>query len=412
MNHDNRIRLNTQISEEAAEWFVGFRTADIDAAGRRAFDTWVRASPEHLRAFLEIAAIWNEGDCLDAHRTLDVEALVALARADRNIVPLDCDFIARDSVRKQEEQISGTVITEAIDSSQRSLSTIPGALARWVRSTRKGSIAASILIGLLGVGLTVYFRFHGEPSYATDVGEQRSIRLADGSMVELNSRSRVRVEFTATQRAIELLDGQALFQVAKDPARPFVVRSDMALVRAVGTQFDVNRRRNDTVVTVVEGRVAVQWNPETTAASAANNWALFSAAGAGRQLDATPSHKLDSRSERQRGGDSAVLLSAGEQLVAKAGEILQPTPTNVSAATAWTQRELVLESVSLAEVAEEFNRYSDRKLIVEDSGKSKLRLSGIFATDPDFLIRYLRERPDITIRETGTEIHIIRRAPQ
>ena len=77
-------------------------------------------------------------------------------------------------------------------------------------------------------------------------------------------------------------------------------------------------------------------------------------------------------------------------------------------ATAWTQRQLVLDSVPLKEVAEEFNRYSTRPLIVEDSGAHELRLSGVFSTDPDFLIRYLRERTDIRIQETDTEIHILR----
>ncbi len=78
MSHD-RIRINTQISEEAAEWFVEFRTGDMDAAGRRAFDSWVRSSPEHLRAYLEIAAIWNEGGSLDVHKELNVDALISLA---------------------------------------------------------------------------------------------------------------------------------------------------------------------------------------------------------------------------------------------------------------------------------------------------------------------------------------------
>jgi ferric-dicitrate binding protein FerR (iron transport regulator) len=81
---------------------------------------------------------------------------------------------------------------------------------------------------------------------------------------------------------------------------------------------------------------------------------------------------------------------------------------NISFATAWTRGQLVLDSASLAEAAEEFNRYSSRKLVARDYGPTPLRLSGVFVTDPEFLIRYLRERPDIVVRETSTEVDIVR----
>jgi len=86
----------------------------------------------------------------------------------------------------------------------------------------------------------------------------------------------------------------------------------------------------------------------------------------------------------------------------------RPTHVNVAATTAWRQRQLIFESAPLAEVAEEFNRYSTRKLVVEDLTSNELRLSGVFATDPDFLVDYLRARPDITVYETSAEIRIVR----
>ncbi len=95
------------------------------------------------------------------------------------------------------------------------------------------------------------------PLYSTDIGERRSITLADGSTVDLNARSKLRIEFSSAERRVELLDGQALFQVAKDKQRPFIVHSGDATVRAVGTQFDVYRKDSGTTITVLEGRVAV-----------------------------------------------------------------------------------------------------------------------------------------------------------
>jgi hypothetical protein len=105
-------------------------------------------------------------------------------------------------------------------------------------------------------------------------------------------------------------------------------------------------------------------------------------------------------------GFQPVYLSAGEQVTLTREVPPKPVRANVSAATAWTQHQLVLESAPLNDVAEEFNRYSTRKLVVEDSGNHPLRLSGVFSTDPDFLIRYLRDRPDITVHETDSEIYI------
>jgi transmembrane sensor len=234
-----------------------------------------------------------------------------------------------------------------------------------------------MLIALAAATLFGWDQLYREPTYATSLGEQRSITLSDGSKVELNSRSRLRVTFTHELRAVELEEGQALFQVAKNVARPFIVRSGATQVRAVGTQFDVNRTPTATIVTVLEGRVAV--SDGVASAPQAN----------------TPSE--------------GIYLAAGEQLSVSPQSASKPTRANVTQATAWTHKRVLLDAAALTTVAEEFNRYSVRKLMVEDTGATPLRLSGVFTTDPNFLIEYLRERPDITIVETDTEVHIIRR---
>ncbi len=265
----------------------------------------------------------------------------------------------------------------------------------------RAALAASAAFLLLATGTILWLQLHSAPMYATGVGEQRSFRLADGSIVDLNSRSRVRIRFSKTARMVELVEGQALFHVAKNHERPFIVRTGATRVRAVGTKFDVYKKRDGTVVTVVEGQVAVE--RETPARP------LHGAAPSDvHPADAAPDAGGEAGGRHADAvGPMSVLLSAGEQLIATE-ELSEPVRVDASAATAWTQRRLVLDSLPLSEVAEEFNRYSRRRLVVEDSGASALRLSGVFSTDPDFLIRYLRERPDITIHETADEIRIVR----
>jgi transmembrane sensor len=204
--------------------------------------------------------------------------------------------------------------------------------------------------------------------YATGVGERRSIVLPDGSKVLLDSKSRLRVSYTAATRNVELVQGQALFAVVENPQRPFLVHAGNALVRDVGTVFDVNRIGGGTIVTVVEGRVAV----------------------------ATPSQPL--------------YLSAGEQLDVHLGQFpLRPTHVDISSETAWTDGQVVLQSATLADVAQVFNRYSARRLVARDLGRKPLRLSGVFSTNPNFLMRYLRSRPDIAVTGNGSEIDIVRK---
>ncbi|MET0984779.1 MAG: FecR domain-containing protein [Steroidobacteraceae bacterium] len=363
MTHDLSERVGTRVAEEAATWFIEFRTGWVGAADRKAFDAWLRRSQEHVSAYLEIAAIWNETGTLAAHRDLDVDALIALADDRNNVVRLD---LGREESPPRAQARSDAPVRYAVER----------------RCWRQ--LAASLAV--VCAGLAAFWFVAGASTVATGVGEQRSITLADGSTVSMNSRSRISVRFTRGERLVELLEGQALFKVHKDALRPFVVRSRATSVRAVGTQFDVYNKGRRTIVTVVEGRVAV-------AADAVGELQPV----ARRTVTPAPAPR------------SAIMLSSGEQLTVSAGQTSRPTQVDVGAATAWQQRRLVLRGYSLAELAEEMNRYSTRRLVVADRGVPELRLSGVFTTDPSFLIRYLKERSDISVRETDEEILITRR---
>jgi transmembrane sensor len=350
----SRSRPNRQILEEASVWFVDFRVGDVDAQARESFRHWLQRSPEHIRAYLEIAGTYAVLPDPSPGGTLDVQALIEYARSggDRNIVPLD---------------------------------PVPGRQPRATRSAamreRRGpaslavAIAASILVVSIA-GLSAWF-YTQRGTYSTLVGEQRSLTLSDGSTVELNSHSKIRVRYSQSERHIDLLEGQALFHVAQNKEQPFIVRVGATQVRAVGTQFDVYRRPGRTVVTVVEGRVAVVANAAAE--------------------------------ERGRPPEYIPLLAAGEQITVTPRSIEKPVRANVAAAMAWTAHQLIFDGTPLAEVAEEFNRYNSRRLVVDEQALRDFHVSGTYSsTNADSLLRFLRVQPGIKLTETEREIRVTR----
>jgi transmembrane sensor len=355
-----KSKLNSQIYEEACEWLVHFRAgdADDDLQARRQLDEWLRRSPEHVRAYLEVSTIWEDLPLHDAERKVDAESLIARARAEQNVYPLNVPDSTPDLTRVRMRRL-------------------PLALAA----------SALLLIAVASTWLITQ-----RSTYATAVGEQRSILLEDGSSVELNARSHLRVRFTARKRTVDLLEGQALFRVAKDKSRPFVVSSDDLRVTAVGTQFDVNRRKAATTVTVIEGRVAVdslgtRTPPSKTSASAGPSTIV---------TKSTETHE--------------VFLDAGQQLTVTSTAIAPPKRANVAATTAWTQQRLVFDSAPLGEVAEEFNRYNPRPIVIRDKTLESFGVIGVFSsTDPASLLTFMRAQPEIEVSEKNSEIWITRK---
>ncbi|MGH7105531.1 MAG: FecR family protein [Acetobacteraceae bacterium] len=353
-----KAHANSQILEEASTWFVELSEGHLTDKVREQFSDWLRASPEHVRAYLQISALWEDAPLLGKGAE-DVEALIARTRAAGNVV----------RVGKDRQPLS-------------------------VRSRRfvtplRSALAASLVLAAIGV---TFWLQQQRGVYETAIGEQSSLTLADGSTIELNAQSRVRVHFTAAERSVDLLEGQVLFHVTHDTARPFIVHSGAASVRAVGTQFDVDRRSGETVVTVVEGRVAVL--PDLLLEPASAN-AVDSAISA-------PDFALTGP-----GGARGLLLTAGEQVTLTAQASSRPTRTDVAAAIAWTQRKLVFASSPLTLVADEYNRYHQKRIVIRDRRLASFFVSGVFsATDSRAFVAFLRAQPNLTVHETDTEIEI------
>jgi transmembrane sensor len=388
-------KSNRQIVDEASEWFVEFRVDDVDAAARERFDEWLRRSPEHIRAYIEIARTYVEMPNPHGTKSLDVEALIAYARSGENIVPFDT---AGSSPSHEPRALAGPNGQQ-------------GRAATHTRPPRRRflAVAASALMVALAGG--VWWQSARYPLYNTDIGERRSITLSDGSTVDLNARSKLRVEFSKNERRVELLDGQALFQVAKEKNRPFIVASGEATVRAVGTQFDVYRKDSGTTVTVLEGRVAVYSTAPPSAAAQPATRALPGSVQPQAQMHATPHSEAVSSNPPglvDPSGSGAIFLSAGEQVTITPAQTLPaPARADIAATTAWMQRRLIFDGSKLSDVVQEFNRYNKRQLVIKDAQLSEFHVSGVYSsTDPSSLIRFLREQPGIKITDNENEVQI------
>lgn len=367
-----RAGIPREIMEEASDWFVEFRVGDADIVARDRFDRWLRQSPLHVRAYLEIGTTYAALPPRGADIALDVDELIQRARGSQHadVVPLR-----------------------------------PPSSARRARHPAgyRPLLAASLAALTVAAGVLAWSAWRNRGIYSTAIGEERSITLADGSTVDLNARSRIRVRFTAHSRTVDLIDGQALFNDVHIPGDPFVVRSRGVVIRAIGTQFDVNREVTGTVVTVLDGSVAVRPGGE---AGSSDDGKL---AGAARY--APPPRKGVSAPATGSGRLVApILVGTGEQLTVGGGYPLSPRPADIDAAVAWRRHQLIFDSSKLVDVIEEFNRYNRRQLVIESPALEDYEISGVYSsTDPTSFLLFLRAQPGFIVTESAAETRIARR---
>ena len=307
------------IEQQAAEWFV-LRDAGCTARQQEEFERWLQADGRHAQIYAEFDETWSR---LGELRAVATDAPVAAGAQPRR--------------RGKLIWLSGALAAAA--------AVVVAYLAWWpspAPATAPFSVVAS-----------------------TDVGRMRRLSLPDGSVVRLNTDSAVAVQFTATERRVRLVRGEAHFQVAKNPAWTFVVSAGRVAVRAVGTAFDVRMRPEAVEVLVTEGKVRVDDDAR------------------GKSLLASPS----------AGGPP--LLVAGQRAyiaLGTAAVAVAVTPAEIGQALAWQKQRLEFVATPLADIVAEFNRYNRHKLVITDPRLATRRFGGTFSVgDYAELVRLLEE---------------------
>lgn len=357
------------VAEQAAEWFVANDAGQLDARESAALLAWLRASPMHVEELLRVAVIARDLPRACADPAHSADALLALARAGT------------------ENEHDGPA--ESLWSRLRAaVEDMPA---------RRG-LSAAVALGALGtVAVAVLLSWNLRPGapvavpesvtalhFVTGHGQQQTRRLADDSVLHLNTDTDVTVRYSRSARLVTLAAGEAAFEVTHEAGRPFRVSAGAAEVVDLGTRFDVRRDDGSTVVTVAEGRVAVAPSP-------------MPATGGGNSPE--PPQPLE--------------LGAGQQVTVARGAVWPATPVAVDAAhaMAWLHHQIVFDGQPLGRVVAEFNRYAPKPIEIATPALRDLEISGVFSVDDsEAFVAFLRSLEGVRVDVTDTTVRVSQRS--
>lgn len=315
---DTRNPMATSIATEAADWYARLRAQDVSQLEAVRFRAWLAGDPARRCEFEAIDEFW------DQLSVIENSPVVLRMRGTR-------------AARRREKRI-------------------------WFGRT--GWALAATVILVLGGAWGAWQWNAGR--YVTNVGEQRVVPLPDGSLITLNTDTEVRLHYSTTKRLVELVRGQANFEVARDVTRPFVVDTGGGEVEVLGTVFDVYKSADKLTVTLIEGEVA--FLPQVGAGQRAEK-----IAPAGSSLSRSQT------AESQTGGASGkVYLKPGEQLSYAPTDGVRRGAADVVRTTAWRVRKLDFSNTPILDAIAEANRYSREKIVLEAPQLEDSRISGTF----------------------------------
>jgi transmembrane sensor len=361
-----------EIEAQAAAWLVKRDGGGLPAAEQEQFDAWLEADPRARAAYVRLELAWKRADSLRRLRPLDGDVDDdLLAHSPFEPVRMD-EYPAREGTGRTSDLVLVRTAPDAqvVEYKPRR--------RRWALPL---AAAASIALAAVGVFMWSAYERTGWHEYTTDFGGLSRIVLDDGSVVNLNTNSLLRVQLTPELRHIVLERGEALFKVAHDKNRPFDVDAGSTTVRAVGTEFSVRVREpaantggaKDVEVLVKEGRVAID-PPKKNAKPIERAAALpvsMSTLSAGEAVTITATR---------------VTAEPPQMQVQKVAE------ADVDRKLSWTEGRLWFERQTLKDVVAEFNRYNRRQMVIADPAIENLRIGGGFeATDPESFIAALEK---------------------
>ncbi len=334
-----------EVAEEAASWLFTLQSKETSNTERAEFIDWLRESPLH------------------------VAELLHACRLQRNLTA----FTRWHEIQAHSHQYNPVVRPLSVASRQRSCAAMVGSFLR-----RHAVLATVGAVAVVALSTAIAIRL-GQTVISTQWGERREVTLADGSIVDLAPNSYVRVRLQTKRRLVTLERGEALFHVAKNPNRPFIVSAESTSVRAVGTAFDVARRDGGIAVTVVEGRVSVTTQPSLT--------------------EEMEFGRAETPIRLSLGADEQVVVSSAT------GNATPVRRVQGEAEVAWATDQLDFDNESVGEVASRFNLHNHTQIRISDQTLAARRISGSFkATDPESFVAFIKSVAGVTIMRQGDDV--------
>jgi transmembrane sensor len=358
------MESNKQIEEQASFWLAKRDLGSLDEAGQAALDAWLAASTANLVAFLRLEAGWTQAGRL----------AVLAAGSPNSDVPERGDWQRPLFFEAQSDGSNRHIPSEplAAEPASHGVSIHSDEMRRRPGWWSLAALAASIL--LVVAGTLSWALWPRGQIYRTAVGGLEAVPMSDGSKVTLNTDTGILVAMKTTERGVDLQKGEAYFEVAKDPSRPFVVRTDSERITAVGTKFSVRRDVDGVHVVVTEGRVRVE-------------------------------------SLRRRDMGPGAFVSAGE--VASAGDagavVEKVAISDAEDYLSWLHGFVVFRNTPLRDVVAQFNRYSIRKIVIGDPSIDDIQFSGSFrSSNAAGFLRLMANGLPIRLEQRGDQVILSR----
>jgi transmembrane sensor len=320
---------------QAAEWMACVTDPEASASDFRDWQEWLNTSPAHAAAYQQIEQVWaltGQAKARPVERARSSPPPAEGAGSSPQPAEMPAEVRIGSLAEVSAEVRTGSLAGSDSRSESRSH-------AQGVRRRRRPAMlvasAAALVAAAVGIGVWMFPGRHATYVLETATAEQRSMQLADGSHLVVGAETKVSVDLTATRRSLTLDHGIAYFKVAPDKSRPFVVASDGYIAQAVGTAFSVDAQPGRMLVTVGEGVVKVSRAAEA---------------------------------EQSSGAASPTLVHAGQRVsVDDAGIRCSMVPSSSGGAPSWISGRLEYLHEELRFVIADVNRYSRRKIVLDDA---------------------------------------------
>lgn len=346
--NDRRAR----VVAEASAWWLELQSQKMSYAEREQFVIWLRESPVHVSEMLRIAQVHNALAQFDRWANINTESATSDTVVDFPLLSTDASFSQQEATPSAE-----------VEKEKR----------RWLF---QGMRLAGVFTAIVAMGVFLLaLPSMSEDTIETERGERREVALSDGSVLQVDPQTKLRVKFEQKARTIVLERGRALFRVAKDVSRPLAVQTDDMVVHAVGTAFAVDRSPETIVITVAEGKVLV--SPVSV-------------------VEQSNSSRWGGHASRDAGN---VPLTANQQFrFVKKGAVEAIHQVDVNRELAWAAGRLIFDNATVAEAIADLNRYNRIQLRISDRVLAAHHISGVFNTsDPESFIAFLQTVASVRI---------------